>query len=641
MSEQDVAFHDSFKPSFSADGTLVYAAPGSEPEASGVLVPSLGPIVAMHRDVRFARFASTKDAGANVLELQQDATTITAVTAGMPSAKLQEDVLFATFANDVNSRMSADPSIVERQESAVWRLASILFDPPAVTCQDYILELPAHLANEYLPRMKLEKFSNFWTILVTSSVDTGLLRVRTAEDRAVLLLTKNDTAGACDVLVGAKDYRLATLIAQLPNSSDASRKVMRTQIEAWQRRKDWSEMSNGVRALYSILAGDFCEVAGQTGAAGAAEDRAAKFCISEKFGLSWHQSFSLYVFYGGHATLEDAVQAYCNVLEDGRETTAPTTLWAAGGGEKLAVQFEESEDTLMQLLTLAAFPASDDLQLLEPLLVSGSSLHSRQAWQLAMLLKSRNLIQLPPIKLDALTLSFATELETAGDLLRSAWVLLHLSTESSRKAAVSGLLARNAESLPEPSDEPFETFTQTLQLPASMIFAAKALHAKSVLNDSVRQVSYLICAGLTDEAHDVLCDVVGPQAVIERDYTVLQNLLGSFTGKPNGWAQGGQVYRDFVRLRAMPMAQKHGREGSSLLRALRKGLLVMVEERVVVTLEQRVAVVEMRRYADAIAKEIGAVKDKRWHGIAAAANGSNDATVELFERYRQATGAVV
>jgi nuclear pore complex protein Nup98-Nup96 len=68
MSENDRAFHDSMRPSWGPDGTLVYAA-SSNPkpfgkssrrarERDGLLIIHKGGVVSESRDVRFAKFSN-------------------------------------------------------------------------------------------------------------------------------------------------------------------------------------------------------------------------------------------------------------------------------------------------------------------------------------------------------------------------------------------------------------------------------------------------------------------------------------------------------------------------------------------------------------------------------------------------------
>lgn len=68
MTEVDRAFHDSMKPSWGPDGTLVYAAPpNSKPlgrssrrsrERNGLIQVQKGGVVSENRDVRFAKFSN-------------------------------------------------------------------------------------------------------------------------------------------------------------------------------------------------------------------------------------------------------------------------------------------------------------------------------------------------------------------------------------------------------------------------------------------------------------------------------------------------------------------------------------------------------------------------------------------------------
>jgi len=68
MTDKDRAFHDSMKPSWGPDGTLVYAAPSNaQPfgrssrrarERDGLLTIQKGAIVSESRDVRFAKFSN-------------------------------------------------------------------------------------------------------------------------------------------------------------------------------------------------------------------------------------------------------------------------------------------------------------------------------------------------------------------------------------------------------------------------------------------------------------------------------------------------------------------------------------------------------------------------------------------------------
>jgi len=62
MNETDRAFHDSVKPTWTPDGTLVYAIPGNAPAlGDDLMVNANKSVVAEGKDVRFARFVAAED----------------------------------------------------------------------------------------------------------------------------------------------------------------------------------------------------------------------------------------------------------------------------------------------------------------------------------------------------------------------------------------------------------------------------------------------------------------------------------------------------------------------------------------------------------------------------------------------------
>lgn len=597
-------------------------------------------LVGEHKDVRFAKFdVPVKELVTATLAVQKEVTIIeredNTKPHTAPKATTSSDTALYGFVEQMDVNPSADPSSSEQQERSIWQLCSVLFDPVMVSCDAYEIRVPkgAEQAyyDKYQPRLRLEAFQIFWSKLVNSTVEAGLRRAKTAEEKALLLLTRNDVAGACDTLIAARNFRLATLVAQLP-ATQTTRDMMKRQIEAWRRMKDWSEMSDAIRALYCILAGELCVVPDQRGAA---EDSAAEFCIADKFGLSWPQSFALRVNYGGHATLEAAITAYCADLDLEDREPHPTPFWV----DDMDHPNYEDEDTLMGLLRLFA-GGVEAAELFSPLTVSGSVVNSRLAWQLANILGAKDRVALPEDRMAQLTLQFATELEATGELIESAWALIHLTDGAVRQHALTGLLQRNANKITDPAveDGNFRRLVTQLQIPQSMVFAAKALYARAV-DDSYAQVRWLLSAGHNEEAHEVLCTTVGPQAVIEQDYTSLADLVHKFPKrKPAGWEQAGQVYEGFVQLTTMTTAKRNGDDGEKVLRLLSRGLAGIEDGAPGNTLEQRVAVIEMKRYAEEVARDQGAGIEE---ADAMMLDGSNYGMgLGMLEQYRRALGEV-
>jgi len=62
MNESDQAFHDSVKPTWTPDGTLVYAIAGNAPLVDDDLLTNIGKsVVAEGRDIRFAKINAPAD----------------------------------------------------------------------------------------------------------------------------------------------------------------------------------------------------------------------------------------------------------------------------------------------------------------------------------------------------------------------------------------------------------------------------------------------------------------------------------------------------------------------------------------------------------------------------------------------------
>ena len=592
----------------------MYAIAGSAPQVSGGMVQSKLPIVGEHSDVRFAKLACPPELvnATFAVLMEESATVLKGKDGELPSASTNPDMPFAALAQQVVSDSASG-----QQEAAIWQLCSTLFDHLETAVPD-LHDFPEEHWDAFASRLRLDALKAFWVKLVSADVDSALKRTKSAEEKAVLLLTRNDVSAACDVLVAAKNFRLASVVAQLPASA-ASRQVMQRQIEAWQKRKDWSEMSDAVRALYSIFAGNVCRVSGQSGAS---EDRASEFCVAERFAMTWRQSLGLRVYFGGHGTLEEAIEAYCADREAGRETMEPAGPHGSGG-----------EDTLLTLCRLYASEAGDvdASHLCEPTTVSGSALNPRVAWQLSSLACAKGLVVLPKDKLASITLDLAAALEASDKLVESAWVLLHLDG-AERQRAMSGLLQRNAHALADVEEQ----LVQECRIPPPMISAARSLHAKAV-GDTHGQVQLLLRAGNLAEAHEVLCTTVGPQAVIERDHDALA-LVGEFPRqRPAGWEKGGQIYEAYLRLALMSQGQKQSEEGEKVVRALRRGLRGVEEAGMQgKTLEQRVAVLEMRRFVEQIAKARG----DGWR-MGKVEDGGVGAGATMLEKYRSAVGLVL
>lgn len=153
-------------------------------------------------------------------------------------------------------------------------------------------------------------------------------------------------------------------------------------------------------------------------------------------------------------------------------------------------------------------------------------------------------------KLTSLTLDFAWQLELADQWIWSMFVVLHLLDTNTRACAIQRLLAEHGGEIGDgPEDQNFKVLTEDYRIPHKWIWEAKALYARSVAQDHVKETEYLLEACNWQQAHETMVQKVAPQAVIENERGMLRKLLDGFQDVrvvPR-WNLGGQVYMDYLR----------------------------------------------------------------------------------------------
>jgi nuclear pore complex protein Nup98-Nup96 len=257
--------------------------------------------------------------------------------------------------------------------------------------------------------------------------------------------------------------------------------------------------------------------------------------------------------------------------------------------------------------------------LFSPACVSGSPLNARLAWQLGTLLRRQGVLtstDLSDETLDQLSLTLSSQLETVNELVFALNVLLHLTNESAREGHVRDLLYRRASALYDANnpDALPTVLTHDFELPTQWLWHARALYARSMLDDHNAEVTYLLRAGDAPQAHTVLCRSVGPAAIIERDYDALREVLGLFydmlpTASIENWRSGGQVYFDYIHL--VDLVHRGDDDSTrdakkEVLDRLSVALPSVLEGRAgKVDLEERVAVGEMAGLVKAEVEKMG------------------------------------
>ncbi|KAL9124733.1 MAG: hypothetical protein Q9217_005970 [Psora testacea] len=484
--------------------------------------------------------------------VRQRALTIFMLKKSIPMATLQQTP-FKDFA------LAVEPD--SDYEQAVWSLASILFDEQ--NCEAY--GVPTTHKDKYDTQIRKNRLIALWQGLCGQKAKQAADNAPNAEERAIAQLSANRVVEACEALVQGKNYRLATLVAQI-GGDQVTHEQMSAQIEAWKRLNVLSEMSEPIRALYSLLAGKVCICAGTS--ANHIEDKARTFPISERFDLDWKRAFGLRLYYAIKADepIEAAVTRYGRELEN-EEPQRPE---------------QDILYTLLQLYAASkdALPIPSLTHILLPQTATPTTINARLAFQLYHALTIRFPSSSNPQTADTLAIAFATQLDAAGEWLWATFALLHLSDAALRQQYIQAMIAHHAKDInaAPPMDEKWTTLTEEFKIPQAWIWEAKALYARAIDGDRVREANYLVKAGLWTQAHEVLKHIVGPDCVIAEEWGQLQGLLESFKPgkeKIDGWGLGGQLYEDYLDLM---VKEVEGRKKAALLGRMLESLPTMMHD---------------------------------------------------------------
>ncbi|KAJ8109217.1 hypothetical protein OPT61_g7624 [Boeremia exigua] len=664
MTDADKDFHNSSKPHFSENGVFIYGNKGAGSLENGAFATAQEPLVGATKDIRFMKMPAFDDASPETLSVQKQQTKISTVH-GIPVATIITEpapIEFSTMAKAV-----AVDSAAGAQEQHAWQLLSLLFDGA-----DRIKK-PADVDPEDIERYRKDRLSDFWKALVYNDAQKHAQDAVTAEERAIAQLSCNNVAEACHALLEGLDLRLATMVAQI--GGDASmRQTIGTQIEEWRRLDMLAEMEDAHRALYELLSGNCAQADGKQG--NGRENRAVTFNISSRFALDWRRAFGLRLWYGTlvDEPIELAVAQFADAIRDGLEDVKPVPWFVRTNADMGWTDPDAAnrEDLLWGILKLYAasklgIPANVE-DVLAPENVSGHPLNARLSFQLFQLLYSRHKDEIeeperkvgmptfrgdsegdfrrsfmsstatvtnndtqgadPLVELgDKITLTYGSSLHTQEHWTTAIWVYSHLSSAAMREHYIRSLVNQFAKSVTfVDSDSTYAYLTNELHVPATWLHAAAALQAKTE-GDAVHEAMHLIKADELEEAHEVLCRRVGPDAIISRDYEPLREVMLGFVPEDAdsvandnaslassrrsalsrgaehvaGWAQGGQIYLDYIELldhtgrrSTYRVDEDLEQDIQHLLSKLQKALEIAARDRLETCgLEERVALMEI------------------------------------------------
>jgi nuclear pore complex protein Nup98-Nup96 len=588
MEAQDNAFHSTTKPNWGPNGAFVYTTKPVTPRHADGLVVNFGSTVVGERaDVRFAKL-NTPDVShapncivsfitnkskllSGTIPEQQTFTGLT-IQDGVPRATTSDDFFFAQFAEEVPV-----DTLAGRQEKHAWELATILFDR---------IDIPSGVATDKVGEFELrdrkEQLSSFWKKLVHADATAAASNATTLEEKALHYLSGGMTEEACFALLEGQNFRLATLVPQI-GGDNTFREFIATQLADWQKLNVLSEFSDEIRAIYELLAGNTSLCSGSNGPG--MENKFSEFNISSRFNFDWRRSFGLRLWYGIKSTddLKEAVQQLVEDLSTGAELINPAPWFVE---KKLDMGWtdpspDSREDILWALLKLHSDQLSEDLETaLAPENISGNPMNTRLSFQFVNLFRALELggVDESSATADALAFTYASGLATSVSnkphvIHTTIWVLMHISDPQVREQTIRALLDQHAPLLEPPTGQLYKDLIE-LRVPPRWVHLSKALYAHAVTRDTVAEAQSLIEAGEWKQAHELVCKVIGPAAVIEQDSDQLRELLGALVEQKEGnrleWNRGAGMFYDYIEMK--DLERQRGQRWKELVMRLSKAL---------------------------------------------------------------------
>ncbi|EFE30806.1 uncharacterized protein ARB_02296 [Trichophyton benhamiae CBS 112371] len=609
MAEIEASFHHSTKARWGVLDEVVL--PNNRPEV---------PVYGEKRLVNVSKFDHETAEAQNPLQLQKTKSIVRLVD-NVPFASLALPNFGALAEAVIDTTKAADT------ERWLWQLANILFNDDL---EDDISEgVPAGLLDNYKHRIKKDRLSRLWETMIRTHHPNETGDLKTAEERAFSYLCAHRVEEACKLLIDSGNPHLASLVSQIGRDED-TRKAMQDQIESWRKAGISCEISEPIRAIYELLAGNCLRSEGKP--SGPPEERISTFNMSDRFELDWFQAFGLRLWYGisDDDPIEDAVTLFHHDVYHEGEPQHPLAVATKDSNQKPGddpVGRESPFWILLKTYTLAVndgtHPEIAPIQMpaaITPVAVSGHMLHNRLSFQLfhhlSKVVGHHDVFAVDQSRADQLALDLSWELTTAEQYAPALFVLLHLSRPSDRERSVKEILSRFASLIPSPTAENgtpsslWTYLTVELQVPPDWLWISKALHSRAI-GDIASEVECLIHAKHWNEAHGTFYRIVAPKAVIERDYDTLASLLSGFGESPErrvrDWADGGAVYQDFLQL----VNAKGGWRDPAPLKRLLKALAHLggkVEKSATSSLYERIAFREMSRLVAGWAtKDVGNV----------------------------------
>ncbi|TFL04498.1 nuclear protein 96-domain-containing protein [Pterulicium gracile] len=548
----------SFRVGWGPSGTLVHLGQLCSPS-------TISKVSANSSILTFARIPSVSNSHNDqsdllnkLLQHHLSNTTIEMDEDGVPMAYPSRSLRFSSFAT-LFSLADTSP------EACLYRLGQALFDEVDLR---FPHGTPPDIRQRATALQRKAALSTWLQNAVSTTMEAELITATSPLSRIFALLTGNQVEKACETAAEGGYPRLASLIAQA-GADLQFREDLQAQLDIWRDQSIDCHIDKDLRKIYALLAGLIDEIV--VGSKGSGIERCDD--VDVLAGLDWKRVFGLCLW--AHRPVDgqvaDAYKFYNEIVENSQEAhrnvAPPHPLHLAGSSSSSSLS--NPPDALFSLIKLYADPTCSLSQILHPSSFGPSSLDYSMCWHLYILLSRCMRIRdfgdrgdpglsrdeaaddtdLSDVEghspsADVLASTYALQLERMGLVQEAAFILLHLEGSAGRRKAIKDLLARSAQYLDEWNSR---GLLGSLKLPLEWLNEAKATLAISQ-GDYFLACELHFSAGRYTDAFNIAVSHLAPDAVLSRDFNMLQSLFTRFEGKPvEGWFTRGKVFLDYVK----------------------------------------------------------------------------------------------
>lgn len=381
------------------------------------------------------------------------------------------------------------PAHVELK-GTVFTLASILFQTAtALGLPEYIGAAPvdAHQARELEASLRKQRLSQWLEKAVFEHVQSEL--GDNPVENIVTLLTGNRVEEACAACLKTNNVHLGVVISMMGSSSSAQ-STAQAQLDHWQSTNAMALIPEYTQQVYQLAAGNIDVV-----------------CKARK--LDWLREFGLRLWFGRNRDISASIDQIQS----------------------------SSSDWDLRLLRLYAGKYNLEQTL------NGKAFDTAVPWVLCAFFLQGHAKEAPATS-DRLTLQYAAQLESMGQVENALLVLGFLASDLAYNQAVTNLVARNIVALRQVD-------LKSYRVHPKLISESEALLARYE-NRPVDEVRHLLDAELWGAANTTVLRDVAPQAVIKGAVQSLEDVIMQFPSPERHiptWRDGGKVYLDYARFK--------------------------------------------------------------------------------------------